>query len=270
MSASPSSIVAELLPAAAGEWEPVTGGASGAWVFHDPARRRYAKVVPSERVADLAAERDRTGWLDETDLPSASVLDWRETGLGAVLVTRAVPGVSASELDAASLRRAWPSIASVVRDLHHLAVDRCPFDRTLAQMMPLARATVAEDRVVTEFLPQELQRTPPRMVLDRVEAELATRVAQERAGLVVCHGDLTLPNVLVDSGTGRVTGLIDLGRLGAADPHGDLALLLSEARRTWADEAMARRAEREFAEIYGTEPDPELLDFYLRLDPLTW
>jgi streptomycin 3"-kinase len=33
---------------------------------------------------------------------------------------------------------------------------------------------------------------------------------------------------------------------------------------------MARQAEQEFAEIYGTQLDPERQDFYLRLDPLTW
>ena len=38
----------------------------------------------------------------------------------------------------------------------------------------------------------------------------------------------------------------------------------------WPDEAMARRADQEFAEIYGTELDPARQDFYLRLDPLTW
>jgi len=76
--------------------------------------------------------------------------------------------------------------------------------------------------------------------------------------------------VLVDPATDRVTALIDLGRLGTADPYGDIALLLATARQTWPDEAMARRADQEFAEIYGTELDPARQDFYLRLDPLTW
>jgi hypothetical protein len=33
---------------------------------------------------------------------------------------------------------------------------------------------------------------------------------------------------------------------------------------------MARRADQEFTEIYGTELDLERQEFYLRLDPLTW
>jgi streptomycin 3"-kinase len=265
-----ASALAGLLPPDSGDWEPVAGGESGASVFYNPGQQRYAKIVSSERVAELAAERDRSVWFNQTDIPSARVLDWRKTDSGAVLVTQAMPGVPASQLDAPALRRAWPSVVATVRAMHGLATDRCPFDRTLAEMMPLARASVAEGRVVVEFLPEALQRTPPTQILEQIETELPVRLAQERTPLVVCHGDLCLPNILVEPATGQVTALIDLGRLGTADPYGDIALLLATARQTWSDEAMARRADQEFAELYGTELETERQDFYLRLDPLTW
>jgi streptomycin 3"-kinase len=264
------SILAEFLLPDSGEWEPVAGGESGASVAYDRGQQRYAKIVSSAQVAELAAERDRSVWINQTTIPSAPVLDWRETDAGACLVTQGVLGVPASELDPRALRRAWPSVAVAVRALHGLSTDRCPFDRTLAQMMRLAHANVAEDRVVVGFLPVALQRTPPTQILEQIEAELPARLAQERTQLVVCHGDLCLPNILVDPDTSQVKALIDLGRLGTADPYGDIALLLATARETWSDEAMARRADQEFAEIYGIELDQERRDFYLRLDPLTW
>jgi len=248
----------------------VGGGESGASVLYDRGRQRYAKIVSSERIPELAAERNRSVWLNDTAIPSAPVLDWREIGAGACLTTQAVLGVPASALDSPALRRAWPSIVLAVRALHDLATERCPFDRTLSQMMPLARASVAENRVVVGFLPEALQRTPPTQILEQIEAELPVRLAQESTELVVCHGDLCLPNILVDPATAQVTALIDLGRVGTADPYGDLALLLATARQTWSDESMARQADQEFAEIYGTELDAERQDFYLRLDPLTW
>jgi streptomycin 3"-kinase len=263
-------LLAELLPSDSGDWEAVTGGESGASVFRDQGQQRYAKVVTSAQAGQLAAERDRSVWLDQTAVASAAVLDWRESGAGACLVTRAVPGVPASELGAVGLRRAWPSVVDTVRRLHGLATDRCPFDRGLVQMMALAEAGVAEGRVVVEFLPVALQRTPPELILDRIRAELPARLAQESAELVVGHGDLCLPNILVDPRAGLVTGLIDLGRLGTADPYGDIALLLATAREIWPDGSTARRAEQEFVEVYGAELDPERRDFYLRLDPLTW
>ena len=239
-------------------------------VYYDRGEQRYAKIVSSRQVAELAAERDRSVWITQTAIPTAPVLDWRETDAGACLVTQAVLGVPASELDAPALRRAWPSVVAAIRALHGLSTDGCPFDRSLAQMMPLARASVAEDRVVVRFLPVSLQRTPPTQILDQIEAELPALLVQERTQLVVCHGDLCLPNILVDPDTSQVKALIDLGRLGTADPYGDIALLLATARDTWSDESMARWAEQQFAEIYGTELDPERRDFYRRLDPLTW
>ncbi|HET7070016.1 MAG TPA: phosphotransferase [Nocardioides sp.] len=180
-----SSILAELLPTGSGAWEPVAGGGSGASVFYDCGEQRYAKVVSPEWVAELAAERDRSVWFSQTDIPSPRVLDGRDTDSDAALVTRAVPGVPASDLDATALRRAWPSVVAAVRALHGLAPDQCPFDRTLAQMMPLARSSVAESRVVVEFLPEALQRTPPTQILEEIETELPVRLAQERTQLVV-------------------------------------------------------------------------------------
>jgi streptomycin 3"-kinase len=67
-----------------------------------------------------------------------------------------------------------------------------------------------------------------------------------------------------------VTGLIDLGRLGRADPHADTALLLANAREVWPDEASHARARTEFDRLYGFPRDAQRQEFYLRLDPLTW
>jgi streptomycin 3"-kinase len=264
------SVVAELLPTAATRWVPAAGGESGATVVHDRAGQRYAKVVASDCAEELAGERDRIDWLSSTGVPGAAVLDWRSTAAGACLVTQEVPGAPADRLDSGALRSAWPSVVEVVRTLHRLPARQCPFDRRLASMMPAARAAVAENRVNVGFLPLALQHTPPLQILRQLEAELPRRVTQEDAQLVVCHGDLCLPNILIDPVTHHVTGLIDLGRLGTADPHADIALLLTTARTIWPDEQTARQAEQDFDQWYGTAVDRERQEFYLRLDPLTW
>jgi streptomycin 3"-kinase len=263
-------LLRELLPPGEAEWVPTPGGESGAAVFHDRAGKRYAKVVAPDHVEELAAERDRTDWLESTHVPSAVVLDWRASDVGACLITRAVPGVPADQLGSGALRAAWPSVVETVRILHTLPVGQCPFDRRLARVMPAARATVAENRVKVGFLPLSLQHTPPLQILRQLEAELPGREAQEGAQLVVCHGDLCLPNILIDPVTDDVTGLIDLGRLGTADPYADITLLLATAWTIWPDDDAARRAEHEFVTWYGADLDPDRLDFYSRLDPLTW
>lgn len=270
MSVDISSVAAGLLPAADTSWEPVTTGESGAFVLHDRDHERYAKLVPTAARDDLAAERDRIAWLGETGVPTASVLGWRATDDGACLITSAVPGVPADQLDAPALRRAWPGIAATVRELHSLPVADCPFGGGLASMMALARTTVAENRVQAEFLPVDLQQISPARILGQLEDELPRRERQEKDERVVCHGDLCLPNVLIDPDTMGVAGLIDLGRLGVADPYADISLLLANARETWPDEVAALQADDDFGELYGIDLDAARQRFYLMLDPLTW
>lgn len=252
------------------EWVAVSRGESGATVAHDATKQRYVKVVPAAQSDTLAAERDRIEWLCGAGVPGAGVLNFRTSEQGASLITSAVSGVSADQLDPTRLHAAWPSITGIVRLLHSIPAQLCPYDRTLDGMVAAARATVAQNRVHTEFLPQHLQRTPPVAILESLERELPRRREQEAENTVVCHGDLCLPNILIDPDTLQVTGLIDLGRLGLADPYADIALLLANARETWPDEDSARQADREFAARYGIDLDAERQDFYLRLDPLTW
>lgn len=261
---------AGLLPADGATWSPVTNGESGATVLRDHGGARYAKLVPHGLSADLAGERDRITWLADAGIPVGAVLDWRSSDGGACLITRAVAGVPADHLDAGALAAAWSPITHLVRTLHDLAAARCPFDRGAALMMSYARKTVAQNRVQTEFLPEGFRHVPAETILGILEEELPQRVQQERCDLVVCHGDLCLPNILIDPETPQVCGLIDLGRLGRADPYADIALLLTNARETWPDEQTARRADDEFAGVYGVELDPERQRFYLLLDPLTW
>ncbi|MBL3686971.1 APH(3'') family aminoglycoside O-phosphotransferase [Leucobacter zeae] len=265
----PATSPTELLPDAS-TWMPATGGESGAIVLRDAGGGRYAKIVPPSAAAALSDERDRIEWLSGTGIPGPEVLDWRETEHGACLITSTVEGVPADRLDPGGLARAWPSIADALVGLHGIPVDSCPYGRTLDDMMVLARATVAEDRVRSEFLPRHLVGTPPAVILEDLERELPLRMAQEASESVICHGDLCLPNVLVDPSTSRVAGLIDLGRLGRADPCADIALLLANACETWPDARATERADRAFAARYGIVLDEARLDFYLRLDPLTW
>ncbi|MER7703607.1 APH(3'') family aminoglycoside O-phosphotransferase [Kitasatospora sp. NPDC097605] len=253
-----------------GAWLPVTTGESGALVFRSADAARYAKCVPAAGAADLTAERDRIAWLDGQGVPGPRVLDWYDGDAGACLVTGAVPGVPADQVAPEDLRGAWGRIAEAVRRLHELPVRSCPFGRRLDSMVARARDVVVRDAVNPEFLPDEQRRTPPTELLAAVTREVPRRLVQESADTVVCHGDLCLPNIVLDPRTLDVSGFVDLGRLGQADRHADLALLLANARETWTDEVQAQAADTAFADRYGMPLDHDRLRFYLGLDPLTW
>ncbi|MBF6210277.1 APH(3'') family aminoglycoside O-phosphotransferase [Nocardia puris] len=251
-------------------WTPVASGESGAGVFRSADGSRYAKCVVDQDVPELDGERERLVWAAAHDIPCAPVLDWHAGAGIACLVTGTVPGVTAETLSADELGRAWASIADAVRRLHETPTADCPFDRGVARMFALAQDVVARDAVHPEFLPEEQVGTPPAVLLARLAARIDARLAQERANAVVCQGDLCLPNIVVDPATDTVTGFLDLGRLGTADPYADIALLLASSRETWPDEPSAAKADRDFAHRYGLTLDSERLRFYLHLDPLTW
>ncbi|WP_191986076.1 APH(3'') family aminoglycoside O-phosphotransferase [Mycobacteroides salmoniphilum] len=247
-------------------WEPVTTGESGATVYRSPDRSRYAKTGGG----DLEHERDRIEWLNAQHIPAPTVVEWATGPRGPVLVTSAVDGVPADQLNAEDLDRAWPAIAGVVRRLHAIPTANCPFRRDLATTMALARDVVARDAVNTDFLPDRDREVPAAALLGRVIAQLPERLAQEPGALVVCHGDLCLPNIIIVPGEFSVAGFIDLGRLGLADRHADLALLFANSRETWPEDTHADTAHARFLESYGRPADSERLEFYLQLDPLTW
>jgi streptomycin 3"-kinase len=239
-------------------WEPVSGGESATDVFRRGSI--YAKCCGPAGVEELRAERARVSWLAGTGVPGAVVLDWVESDEGAALFTSAVPGVAAGELPWSE--KLVASFAMALRLLHSLPVSTCPFERPLTEVVAQAEDVVRRGAVNPDFLTDEWRLVQPAELLARLHAELPE--VASKADLVVCHGDACLPNFLFDPETLACTGVIDVGRLGIADRHADLALVRAQLADEWSVDASA------FFAAYGLTPDPQRLTFYHLLDPLTW
>lgn len=240
-------------------WEPVSGGESATDVFRRGAV--YAKCCGPAGVEELRAERDRVEWLAGTSMPGARVLDWVESDDGAALLTSAVPGVAAIELPWSE--KLVSSFAVALRRLHDLPVESCPFERRLAEVVAQAEDVVRRGAVNPDFLTDEWRRVEPTELLARLHAELPA--VASKSDRVVCHGDACLPNFLFDPDTLECTGAIDVGRLGVADRYADLALVRAQLHDVWSVDADG------FFAAYGEfSPDPQRLNFYHLLDPLTW
>jgi aminoglycoside 3'-phosphotransferase-1 len=79
---------------------------------------------------------------------------------------------------------------------------------------------------------------------------------------VVTHGDFSLDNIMLEDR--RVTGCIDVGRVGAADPYQDLSVLWNNLAEFGGD------LQRELFRAYGSaRPDSKMLKFHLCLDELS-
>ena len=223
----------------------MSGGRSGATVT----RRAgvYRKISDDPR-HDLPAEGTRLTWLRAHGIPAPEVL---ECGPG-LLVTAEVPGRPASE-PWPDLDRVTDALADFTRALHALPVAECPFDSRLAVRIP---AALTADVDLADLDEERLGWSRDRLVARLLE----TRPADE--DLAVCHGDLCLPNVLLDPATYEVTGVIDAGRLGVADRWADLALATRSMSADYNPDYDAAR----FLARYGTDLDPVKMDFYRLLD----
>ncbi len=246
----------------------MTLGLSGAsvWVLRSPSGTalRYLKgqpLNPSEEAGTVAAEADRTGWLRRQGLPAAAVLEADTDSGWDLMLTAALPGIPLSSWPVDDIATAVGALADTLIWLHHLPVDRCPFDRRLDTTLAAASAAVAAGSVdVAEFDAERAGRRPADLLAEAVRERPPTE------DLVVCHGDACLPNVLADPATGRVTGLVDLARLGVADRHVDLAL----AHRSMADPDLNPGYGADAAGLllrsYPVRADPRLLAYYRLLD----
>lgn len=251
-----------------GDWQPVDLGRSAAavWRVSGP-RPVYVKLVPEDgtptaRVLaeELRAEALRAEWLRSNGFPAPRVLESDSQGGYELLITSVVPGLTLAD--------PWPralhpvlidGLADLARGLHALPAEACPFRRDLAVLIPAAIVAVEQGTVdEADFDDERFGRAA-----GDVLGELLSAVP-ESEDAVVCHGDLCLPNVLADPETGRITGVVDLGRFGVADRHQDLALATRSLGTTNPQYGPA--AARRFVDRYGLPVDPRLIEFYRLLD----
>jgi len=249
------------------DWHVVAHGHSDTVVRRSPDGRCFAKEATTASAREeLAHERDRLAWLGRAGLETAEVVDWYDDGERSTLVTEAVPGIPASDVPPYATARATSSIAMYLTDLHDLDVEDCPFDRRLDITLPEAAERVDAGLVdESEFDLARLGRDAID-VFDELAAGGLRAALEENLDLVVCHGDFCLPNVLVDPETYDVTGVVDVGRLGLADCHADLALMTRSMAARHLNPQYGPECAHRFLATYPVEADPWRLEYYRLLD----
>lgn len=259
--AHPPALPASLGAALAGRaWHRNLVGEAGAAVYRLSARGApdlYLKHGSGDAAQALVDEMVRLRWLaDQLPVPA---LDHFEMSRGeAWLLTRAIPGRTAYEWLQEAPERA-PSIvtalARLLARLHALPVERCPFNAHHSLRLADARQRLEAGLIDAEDFDEAREGWTP----EEVWLELQ-RLLPLAADPVVSHGDYSLDNILLD-GRGRVTGIIDLGRLGVADRYQDLAILWNCLGE------FGPQAQAMLFSAYGIgQPEHAKLDFHLCLD----
>lgn len=227
----------------------------------------FAKTAcTSSALVELTDERNRLIWLGTTSVTAPQVLDWNERDGIATLVTSALPGAPASAVPSADAPAAARALVEFLDILHDLPIDECPFDRRLDVTLAAAAANTSAGLVDDQDFDEERQGRTADSLLSQLLTDRYRAQALEQSSLSVCHGDLCLPNVLLDPARLSVTGIVDVGRLGIADRHLDLALLTRSITST----ALNPNYGPELATWVSqhTDADPWRIDYYRLLDEL--
>ncbi len=209
-----------------------------------PGGMAHAKTALSAAAAaELRDERDRLGWLAGAGLVGIEVprvLDFVD-GPRPTLVTSTLPGVAASSVPVALRGAGIEALREAIGRLHALDPATCGYESTLAVTVARASRAVAEGTVDGDDLDAERAGRSPQSLLEELLAGRERAESAQEHHLVVCHGDATTDNVLVEAGTGALVGIVDVGRLGVADRHRDLALAqrdgLDLSARAWTADA---------------------------------
>ncbi|GAB2486380.1 aminoglycoside 3'-phosphotransferase [Promicromonospora xylanilytica] len=213
-------------------------------------RSSYLKWVPDGAPCpDPLAEADRLVWAAPF-VPVPRVLDAGRDQEGSWLLTAAVEAGGAVATSAVEPRwrtqaaRSAIAVGVGLRRFHDaLPTDTCPFVRTVrTRVAALSAAPRA-----------------PLSTADRTTTTVAVGAPPSVDRAVVCHGDATVPNTLLDE-VGRFAAHVDVGDLGVADRWSDLAVTTRSVTRRYGPglEPLVLAA-------YGVAHDHERTTYYRAL-----
>lgn len=203
--------------------EPVLDGEAGATIVRltsSDGTIRFLKYGTGSVADDIADEAARLRWLGGR-LPCPDVLYFAILGDAAWLLTSGVPGRTGDAWladDPANLNRVIDGYAAFLQRLHALPVDDCPYDAGAGVRLAAARRNLDAGLVDIDDFDEDHAGWSAEQVWDEL-----MRLRPTVGARVVTHGDYSLGNLLLDD-NGQPTGLIDVGRLGVADPYQDIAI----------------------------------------------
>ena len=210
----------------------------------------YLKIGES-----LKTEYDCLQWL-AGKLPAPRVIHFEVNQGKHYLLTSAIAGEMIVRVDL-PIERKLELMAEAAAMWHSLSIEDCPFDWTINAQIEAARHNLDHHRInARKFDAIYYGKSEHELFTDLLNA-----LPERDEDLVVTHGDLCLPNILVDRESQQITGFVDVGAMGISDRHLDLVL----ASRSIQYNLGGKYIER-FYELYGVPIDPEKQHFYCILN----
>jgi len=161
-----------------------------------------------------------------------------------------------------------PILAKAIKMLWRIDIKDCPVIKDLDSELPKAEYRVENGLVDISDAEPDTFGENGRFKNPR---ELLTWLQDNRPSYepVLSHGDLCLPNILIDNGD--ISGFIDMDNCGIADKWEDIAMCYRSLKHnfdgTYGKVYSGINPDLLFKEL-GIEPDMEKIDYYILLDEL--
>lgn len=210
----------------------------------------------------------------ECKLPVPTILGYTQnSGKSYLLTSRAKGKMLCDSSILNNVNRLYKSAIAALRMLWSVDISECTrdctLDLTLDALLRRARQNIENNLVDTNniepetFGPEGFE--SPTALLEYLEAN------RPQENLVLSHGDLCLPNILVSCK--GIEAFLDLGRCGVSDKWRDIAILTRSLRDNMAGRYGNTPSpepfnEKLFFEMLGLEPDWEKIRYYRLLDEL--
>lgn len=207
-------------------------------------------VIKALPLGHAEAEADRFRWL-AAHAPTAGVALVATSAGADWLVTERLDGVASHRIEAHGDMQGVPAtFARALRQLHEAPIDAGAFPFAVGWDALAGEIEASADDLDPSQLPDPYSRYEAARLI-----EIWQQGRPANDDLVLCHGDPSLPNLVIDP---AVVGWVDVGRLRLADRHLDLAVAQYSIHRNFGPDAVFA-----FFEAYDFDPDLVRIDHYL-------
>ena len=159
-------------------------------------------------------------------------------------------------------------LAEAMHDLWSIPISDCPCDFSLDKRLEMAKDNVLNNRV--DIYDAEPNSFGPNGFQDPDALLYWLQENKPDEEIAICHGDFCLPNIILSED--NLTGVIDLGRAGVADPWIDIALCSRSLEHNYNGFYGGKHYEgyknTMLFEALGIRPDWERIRYYILLDEL--
>lgn len=237
------------------ERETIGCSKAGVYRYSSPGKTLYLKI--EQKQGELEAEYRNLSWL-QGRLPVPEIIEWFQNDEFDYLLMSGLDGKMLR--DDEYLRNpelAVSLLAEGINMIRSLDIGGCPIHNGTDKKLKDAEMNIERGSVDMDDWEDDNSFSSPEELLAHLRNNIPRNMET-----AFTHGDYCLPNILAKDR--KITGFIDLGRAGVADPWQDVALCIRSLQHNFETDRFGDM----LLEKIGIQLDRDKLEYHILLDEL--